>query len=61
MLQLFIVLVSIENMADFYSLVLFVHHIDNAIFSLVHAVPLKACIIEILLFFAVLRLWVSPE
>lgn len=48
MFQLLIILVSIKDMADFYSFVLFVYRVDNAIFPLVHAVRLKACIGEIL-------------
>lgn len=61
MLQLFVVLVSIEDMSDFYGLVFFVHRIDNAIFPLVHTNPFKACISEILQIFTVLRPRVSPE
>ena len=61
MFQLLIILVSIKDMADFYRFILFVYCVDNAIFPLVHAVPLKARIGEILELFAVLRLWVSPE
>jgi hypothetical protein len=48
MLDLLIILVSIKDMADFYGFDLFVYCVDNAIFPLIHAVPLKACISEIL-------------
>jgi hypothetical protein len=61
MFQLFIILVSIKDMANFYSFVLFVYRANNTIFPLVHAVPLKASINKILQLFIVLRLWVSPE
>jgi len=61
MFEFLIILISVKDMANFYGFVLFVHRIYNAIFTLIHAVSFKACIIEILQFFTVLRLWISPE
>ena len=61
MFEFLIVLVSVKNKTDFYCLILFVYRKDNPIFSLIYSIPLKACIVEILQFFTILRLWVSPE
>ena len=48
MLQLIVVFVSIEDMADLYSFVLFVYRVNNTEFPLVNTEPFKTCIREIL-------------
>jgi hypothetical protein len=55
-LQFFIVLVSIEDVADFYSLDILINGINDTIFSLINAEAFKSLIVEILEFLAVLRL-----
>ena len=55
-LQFFIVLASIEDVADFYSLDILINGINDTIFSLINAEAFKSLIVEILEFLAVLRL-----
>ena len=56
LLQFFIVLVPIEDVANFYDFGILIDCINDTIFSLVNAKAFKSLIVEILEFLAVLRL-----
>ena len=55
-LQFVIVLVSIEDVSDLYSLDILINGINDTIFSLINTETFKSLIVEILEFLAILRL-----